>query len=143
MAGNINQPFENTVLSISWNISLVALSVLVAMIGSFTALAHAQRMRESSGRTATWWMIVGGITLGAAIWSMHFIGMLAFQPSIPIAFDSFLTLASYLLAVAGASSAMLILRRGQQGLARWFAAASCLTLAVSTMHYAGMAAMRS
>jgi len=40
---------------------------------------HAQRMRESSGRSAWMWMAAGGITLGLAIWSMHFIGMLAFH----------------------------------------------------------------
>jgi len=80
----------------------VLLSVLIAIIGSFTALTHAQRMRESSGRSAWDWMVAGGITLGLTIWSMHFIGMLAFHLPIPVSYDLPLTLLSALPAIAAA-----------------------------------------
>ncbi|MBU3903974.1 MAG: PAS domain S-box protein, partial [Gammaproteobacteria bacterium] len=61
----------------TWDTSLVVLSILIAIIGSLTALTHARRMRENRGYTATIWMLAGGSTLGVAIWSMHFVGMLA------------------------------------------------------------------
>ena len=121
------------------DVSLVVISILIVIFGCGATLF----LLRGNGRVDNGLRIVmAALALATGTWSMHFIGMLAFQPSIPIAFDPFLTLASYLFAVAGASSAMLILRRGQQGLSRWFSAASCLTLAVSAMHYAGMAAMR-
>ncbi len=68
-------------MSVVWNIPLVAVSVLVVMIGSFAALAHAQRMRASSGRSAwVWvWIIAGGVTLGLAISGMHYTAMLGTQ----------------------------------------------------------------
>ncbi len=65
-------------MPIVWNSNLIILSVLTAMYGSFVALSHAERMRGSTGKAASAWMIAGAVTLGLAIWSMHFIGMLAF-----------------------------------------------------------------
>ncbi len=86
-------------MPITWNAPLIAVSVLIAVIGSYTALIHARRVRENSGRTATIWMLAGGGTLGVAIWSMHFVGMLAFHLPVPIGYDPLLTLFSLLPAV--------------------------------------------
>jgi NO-binding membrane sensor protein with MHYT domain len=92
-------------LPIIWDIPLVLLSVLLATLGSLAALSHAQRMRMSSGRMARIWMLVGAVTLGSAIWSMHFIGMLALHLPIPIGYDPPLTVVSALPAIAAASLA--------------------------------------
>ena len=54
-------------MPISWNGNLIALSVLIAMFGSFIALSHAERMRESTGYQAMAWMVAGGLTLGMSI----------------------------------------------------------------------------
>lgn len=94
---------------------MVWLSVLVAMIGSFAALTHAQRMRESTGHVATLWMLAGGCTLGVAIWSMHFIGMLALHLPIPLAFDQKLTFLSMLPAVVAALLCFRVLREAHIG----------------------------
>ena len=63
-------------MAVVWNTNLIILSVLAAMYGSFAALSHAGRMRETTGIAAKTWMIAGAVTFGLAIWSMHFIGML-------------------------------------------------------------------
>jgi len=128
-------------LLITWNITLVLLSVLIAMAGSFTALMHAQRMRESSGRSARVWMIVGGITLGLAIWSMHFIGMLAFHLPIPIGYDLTLTLLSVLPAIAAALLGFYVLREPDISTARIIVSGLLMGVGISGMHYTGMAAL--
>ncbi|MFZ2525894.1 MAG: MHYT domain-containing protein, partial [Candidatus Ferrigenium altingense] len=89
-------------MPISWNIPLVILSVLIAIIGSFATLDHAQRMREANGRAAKLWMVAGSIVLGMTIWGTHFVGMLAFSLPIPLAYDLTLTLLSILPAIAAA-----------------------------------------
>ncbi|MBY0575342.1 MAG: EAL domain-containing protein [Gallionellaceae bacterium] len=127
---------------IVWDTPLVLLSVLIAMIGSFTALTHAQRMRESSGRSAWVWMIAGGITLGLAIWSMHFIGMLAFHLPIPLGYDLPLTLFSALPAIAAALLGFYVLREPDIGAMRIIVGGLLMGLGISLMHYAGMAALR-
>jgi diguanylate cyclase (GGDEF)-like protein/PAS domain S-box-containing protein len=130
------------ILPITWNISLVLLSVLVAAAGSFTALVHAQRMRENSGRTALWWMVAGSITLGLAVWSMHFIGMLAFHLPIPLTYDLRLTLFSIVPVIAAALLGFGVLRERHVGIRRLVLVGLLMGAGISAMHYTGMAALK-
>jgi len=129
-------------LPITWSVSLIVLSVLVAMVGSFTALTHAQRMRESSGYSRWVWMAAGGITLGLAIWSMHFIGMLAFHLSIPVGYDLYLTLLSAVPAIVAALLGFYVLREADIHPLRIILSGLLMGAGISTMHYTGMAALK-
>jgi len=129
-------------LPITWNISLVLLSVLVAVAGSLTALAHAQRMRESGGRTALLWMVAGSITLGLAVWSMHFIGMLAFHLPIPLTYDLRLTLFSIVPVIAAALLGFRVLRERHVSIRRLVLVGLLMGIGISAMHYTGMAALK-
>lgn len=129
-------------MSITWSISLIILSVLVAMVGSFTALTHAQRMRESNGHSKWVWMAAGGITLGLAIWSMHFIGMLAFHLPIPLGYDLSLTLLSAVPAIVAALLGFYVLRETDIHPVRIISSGLLMGAGISTMHYTGMAALK-
>ena len=129
-------------VQITWNISLVLMSVLVAVIGSFSSLVHAQRMRENTRHVASLWMILGGFTLGVAIWSMHFIGMLAFHLPIAIAFDRTLTLLSLIPAIAAALLGFWVLRAERISLRRIAFSGLLMGAGISLMHYTGMAALK-
>lgn len=129
-------------MPIIWNIPLIVLSVFIAIIGSFTALTHAQRMRENDGRTATIWMLVGGSTLGVAIWSMHFVGMLALHLPIQIGFDMHLTLLSLLPAVIAALLGFYVLREKIIQPRRLLISAIFMGAGISAMHYMGMDALK-
>ncbi len=66
----------------------VILSVLVAILASFVALDLANSVTHARGRTKTVWLIFGAAAMGIGIWSMHFIGMLAFEmPGMEMAYD--------------------------------------------------------
>ena len=129
-------------MQVSWNISLVLMSVLVAVIGSFSALIHAQRMRENTGHVATLWMVVGGCTLGVAIWSMHFIGMLAAHLPVATAFDTTLTFLSVIPAIAAAMLEFWVLRAKHISSGRIVVSGLLMGAGISLMHYTGMAALR-
>lgn len=129
-------------MPITWNLPLVLLSIVVAILGSYTALTHAQRMRENSGRTATIWMLAGGGTLGVAIWSMHFIGMLALQLAIPLGYDPELTLLSLVPAVLAALLGFRVLRDRVISTHRILLSGILMGTGISVMHYTGMAALR-
>lgn len=129
-------------MQITWNTSLVLMSVLVAVIGSFSALIHAQRMRENTGHIEILWMIVGGCTLGVAIWSMHFIGMLAFHLPVTIAFDRTLTLLSLIPAIAAAFLGFWVLRAEHVRFGRIVFSGLLMGAGISLMHYTGMAALK-
>lgn len=129
-------------MPIIWNVPLIALSIIAAIIGSISALTHSHRMRLSSGRIADLWMIMGGITLGLAIWSMHFVGMAAFHLEIPIGYDLSLTVISILPGIASALFAFFILRQRVISFRRMLITSLLMGIGICAMHYLGMAAIQ-
>src|ERR1700736_6506476 len=78
---------------------LVGLSLAVAMLVSYTALRLAARVATSEGHASRIWVGIGAIAMGVGIWSMHFVGMLAFSLPIPLAYDILITLESMFIAI--------------------------------------------
>ncbi|MGO9720439.1 MAG: MHYT domain-containing protein [Methylocella sp.] len=78
----------------SYDLSIVALSVAVAILASYTALDMASRVSasDSTPRKSWIWLVAGAVSMGSGIWSMHFIGMLSFHLPIQVAFDLPITL---------------------------------------------------
>src|SRR3990167_10909434 len=90
---------------------LVLLSYLVASLGSYIALDMAGRLRDDNNtRTNTLcWLFGGSFAMGAGIWSMHFIGMLAFKMSMPMSFNPFWTMFSMGVAILASLIALSLL----------------------------------
>lgn len=122
--------------------TLVLLSIVVATMASYTALDLAGRVTHSSGRTATLWLLGGSAAMGAGIWSMHFIGMLAFELPIPVFYDGWITAASLLIAVVTSGYALSVASRRVLGALSLLGAGIIMGGGIAAMHYAGMAAMR-
>jgi len=119
---------------------LVALSILIAALASYSALDLATRMRAASGRARRAWLVAAAIAMGGGIWSMHFVGMLAFSmPGTEISYDPFLTLLSLFIPIVVAAAAFAVVGRRPQAL---LASGFAMGLGISGMHYTGMAAMR-
>ena len=78
---------------------LVALSIAVATLVSYTALRLAARVAASEGQATRIWLGIGAITMGGGIWSMHFIGMLALSLPINLTYGVSLTLTSLVVAI--------------------------------------------
>ena len=126
----------------TYNPWLVALSVCVAIVASYTALDLAGRSL-TRGRAAFWrWLCVGSVVLGSGIWSMHFVGMLAFRLSIPVAFETGLTALSFAVAVGASGVALFAMSRAALGRERVALGAIVIGIGIASMHYTGMAAMR-
>ena len=47
----------------------------------------AGRISNVRGRAAKYWLAGGASAMGLGIWSMHFVGMLAFSLPIPLGYD--------------------------------------------------------
>ena len=127
-----------------YNLSLVALSLAIATIASYTTLDLANRVsaNASTPRKAWLWLAAGAISMGTGIWAMHFIGMLAFHLPIPIAYDLGVTGASMLIAVAVSAIALFVLRQPRVTTRSWLLGATFMGIGISAMHYSGMLAMR-
>ncbi|HEX7991370.1 MAG TPA: EAL domain-containing protein [Stenotrophomonas sp.] len=127
----------------SYNPLFVVLSILVAILASFTALDMASRVSASQPRrVAARWLLAGGVAMGAGIWSMHFVGMLAFRLPIPLGYDLWLTLESLLVAVAASIFALWLVSRPTLPHLRLALGALLMGLGIAWMHYVGMSALK-
>jgi NO-binding membrane sensor protein with MHYT domain len=126
---------------------LVLLSYVVAVLASHVTLSLAVRLRPQGaarlGNRPHWpWLVGGAFSMGTGIWSMHFIGMLAFHLPIKMVYDVGLTAASYVIAVAISGFALLIFRRNDTTVRGIALPGIFIGFGISAMHYTGMAAMK-
>lgn len=126
----------------SYHPVLVVLSVGVAILASFTALNLAGRLLVADRAARRWWLLAAALALGGGIWSMHFVGMLAFIMPMPATYDVWLTLASLILPVLVTGAGLHTVSRFGNGWRPLAAAGLLAGLGVVVMHYSGMAAMR-
>ena len=119
---------------------LVALSVLIAALSSYTALDLATRMRAASGSASLGWLGAAAVAMGGGIWSMHFVAMLAFSlPGVDISYDPLLTLLSLAIPILVAAAAFVVVSQRSNALV---VSGIGMGLAISGMHYTAMAAAR-
>lgn len=122
---------------------LVSLSFIISVIGSFAALRLAKVIPLLEPEDRLPWVVAAAFALGAGgIWSMHFIGMLAFDMGMPVSYDVPLTALSLLLAWAFAVVGFYVASRGEATVGRVTVAGTLMGSGVAVMHYTGMAAMR-
>ncbi|NMY01870.1 EAL domain-containing protein [Pseudomonas sp. WS 5059] len=126
----------------SYSPALVLISLLVAILASYTALDLSGRIATAKGRTVYLWMTGGALAMGTGVWSMHFIGMLAFRLPITLGYDIGITALSLLIAVLSSGFALWLVN--QPRLPAWQLGFGALIMGagISTMHYTGMAALR-
>jgi len=126
----------------SYNHGLVVLSVVIAIVAAYAALDLAGRVTSAGGRGRFFWLSGGAIAMGTGIWSMHYIGMLAFRLPIPVLYDWPTVVLSLLAAVFASVIALLVVSRDKMGLIRALIGSIFMGGGIAIMHYTGMAAMR-
>jgi diguanylate cyclase (GGDEF)-like protein len=125
-----------------YNPWLVVLSVAVAIFVSHTALGLSVRVVRTRGALSRLWLLGGALAMGSGIWSMHFIGMLAFSLPIALAYDIPTTIASLVIAIITSALALAISNRPRISILHLSLGALLLGGGISAMHYVGMAAIQ-
>jgi PAS domain S-box-containing protein len=126
----------------SFNPAFVGFSILVAMLASYAALDLTGRVTSSTAFARLGWLVGGATVMGLGIWSMHFVGMLAFHLPVPIAYDVPLMLLSMLVAIGASLLALTVVSRPEMSGATLVLSGLLMGVAISGMHYIGMASMR-
>ena len=127
----------------SYNLYLVTISVIIAILASYTALNFAGRIAVAKGWTRVCWLIGGALGMGSGIWSMHFIGMLAFKAPVPVDYDFILVLISMLPAMLASGLVLFLVSRPAIDTLDLVGGSLCMGAGIATMHYSGMAAMKA
>ncbi|MFJ6777509.1 MHYT domain-containing protein, partial [Kitasatospora sp. NPDC091257] len=119
-----------------------AVSYFVACVGAFVALRSARWALVSRGRTRAVWLLFASTSLGAGIWSMHFIAMLGFSVTgVEIGYRPGLTVLSLLVAVAVVGVGLFTVGYWRRRVLALLVGGLTTGLGVAAMHYLGMAAM--
>ncbi|MDD1017843.1 EAL domain-containing protein [Pseudomonas sp. TNT2022 ID1048] len=126
----------------SYSPALVVISIFVAILASYTALDLTGRIATTKGRAAYLWMCGGALAMGVGVWSMHFIGMLAFELPIDLGYDIVLTALSLLISILSCGFALWLVSQPRLPLGQLLFGALIMGTGISGMHYTGMAAMR-
>jgi diguanylate cyclase (GGDEF)-like protein/PAS domain S-box-containing protein len=134
-------------ISTSYDARLVVLSILIASLASYVALDLAGRTAAARPHARLGWLAGGSCVMGVGIWSMHFIGMLAFglrQGSIAMAIGYHRPelVASVLVAMAASALALGVVSRPNLTTGGLLGAGVLMGGAIAGMHYLGMEAMR-
>jgi NO-binding membrane sensor protein with MHYT domain len=126
----------------TYNPYLVTLSILVASFASYTALDLGGHVGAARGLARQAWLVAAAITMGGGIWSMHFIGMLAFVMPIPMSYDIGLTILSLVVAIVVTGGGFYVISRQGASPLSVVLSGIFMGLGIVAMHYIGMAAMR-
>src|SRR6202166_4357209 len=118
---------------------LVGLAAVICALASFTAISLLHHVRRSSGYMRLIWLGVSATSTGFGIWATHFIGMLAFSPGLPTAYNILLTVLSLVAAIFLTGAGLAVAVSSMSGAGAWLGGAM-VGGGIAAMHYTGMAA---
>jgi signal transduction histidine kinase/NO-binding membrane sensor protein with MHYT domain len=134
--------FGPNILTTGHNSLLVAISVIIAILASYTAIDLVGRVTASPGRIQIPWLLGGAVSMGTGIWAMHFIGMLAFRLPVSVHYDFLKVLVSIMPAILASGLALFIASRPTLHWLPLLSGSLLMGAGIASMHYLGMAAMQ-
>ena len=130
-------------LTATHEVCLVVLAVVIAVIGSYTALDLTEQVSVASERVRQIWLCGGVLALGISTWAMHFIAMLGYELPISTTYDFSIVFVSLVVAIVSSGGGLFVVTRQQSlGWLPLFASSLFIGLGIVGMHFAAMAAMR-
>ncbi|GAB3124277.1 PAS domain S-box protein [Novispirillum itersonii] len=132
------QPFLHGV----YTLPLVVLSVAVAVLAGGMAMHLAGMARaETRRRYRQMFLLSGAFVLGSGVWSMHFVGMLAYSLCQSATYHPVITALSALPSFLASWVALALLARTRITPGQLIISGILMGAGIGTMHYSGMAAV--
>jgi NO-binding membrane sensor protein with MHYT domain len=131
-------------MTVTYQPVLVLLSIGVAILGSLTALALTS-LSDSSDANAgqrTFSLASGGLIMGATIWSMHFVAMMAVDFPVPVTYNLGETIGSIGIAIVATGAGLYLASSRRLGWLSIPLGGVLMGLGIAGMHYLGMSAIR-
>ncbi|OOZ39266.1 bifunctional diguanylate cyclase/phosphodiesterase [Solemya elarraichensis gill symbiont] len=135
------RPEEGLVHAYSYNLIWVSVSIALVIFASYVALRLSEKIeRGTEERNKNILSLVGALTMGLGIWTMHFVGMLAIDMSHTPNFRPLTTLLSIFPGILGAIISLCLLWRLDIRLPLPIRS-TLLGACILVMHYIGMTGM--
>ncbi len=129
-------------MTISHDPVLVMLSVFVAITGAITGLALTAGYHQRYRPNFSFALFKGSVAIGASIWAVHFITVLAIRFPVPVNYNFVETMVSLYVAIIGAALGLLIVHGSRLGAASSVVGGALMGGTIAAMHYLGMGALR-
>jgi NO-binding membrane sensor protein with MHYT domain len=126
-------PGQTINYNLPYTIASMLISVIVVTIGLFVVGFGNDGLRP---------LLIGGTIIGIGVACMHYMGMYAMRMPDTMSYNPGLVLTSVVIAIVAGTAAMWAALRLRGGLLLMLGAALVMGVAVSGMHYTGMAALR-
>lgn len=121
---------------------LVLLSIGVAILGSLTALALTSLSQQEDAGQRSFALANGGLIMGATIWSMHFVAMMAVEFPLIVNYNLVETIGSVCIAILATGTGLYIASTRKLGVLSIPLGGVFMGLGIGGMHYLGMSAIR-
>ncbi len=138
---NATTPSE-LAISAHHSLPLVVLSLLIAILAAFASVSHVDLMRATkSPAVAHRWHLMGSVAMGIGVWTMHFVGMVAFKLPMDIHFEPLTTSISVIPAILAGYIGLRVLRNIKPSGLAIVGGGTLMGLGIGVMHYVGMGGM--
>ena len=128
-------------MPVTYETWLVLLSIVMAIQGAYVGLSLAVQIADAAGLRRRLLLAGATASLAVAIWTMHFVGMLAVRLPFQIDYLIFPTLLSFLVCAIVVGAAVYATSSGPLTLLRLTLSACLMGGGIFTMHYIGMSAL--
>jgi NO-binding membrane sensor protein with MHYT domain/DNA-binding LytR/AlgR family response regulator len=128
-------------MPVTYETWLVLLSIVMAIQGAYVGLSLAVQIADAAGLRRRLLLAGATASFAVAIWTMHFVGMLAVRLPFPVDYLVFPTLLSFLVCAIVVGAAVYATSSGPLTLLRLTLSACLMGGGIFTMHYIGMNAL--
>ena len=128
-------------MPVTYETWLVLLSIVMAIQGAYVGLSLAVQIGAAAGMRRRLLLAGAAFSLAIAIWTMHFVGMLAARMPFTVDYLVFPTLLSFLVCVVVVGAAVYAASSGPLTLLRVTLSACLMGGGIFAMHYIGMSAL--
>jgi diguanylate cyclase len=130
-----------TAMPVTYEPWLVLLSIVMAIQGAYVGLSLAVQIGDARGVRRRLLLAGATASLAVAIWTMHFVGMLAVRLPFPVDYLALPTLLSFLVCAIVVGTAVYATSAGPLTLLRLTLSACLMGGGIFAMHYIGMNAL--
>src|ERR1700687_5580456 len=130
-----------TAMPVTYETWLVLRSIVMAIQGAYVGLSLPVQVGAAAGMRRRLLLAGAAFSLAIAIWTMHFIGMLAARMPFTVDYLVFPTLLSFLVCVVVVGAAVYAASSGPRTLLRLTLSACLMGGGIFSMHYLGMSAL--
>lgn len=121
---------------------MVVLSITIAAVAAYSALSTTERVQNTEHPTARGlWFVGGSVAMGTGIWTMHFLGMLAYEMPMDVDYDLGITAISIVPGVLASAIALHVMHGPKPSWLRLNVGGLLMGGGIGAMHYTGMLAM--